>query len=228
MTESLAVLADHVEHRVLLDVHVDGVEHQADGGRADPGDQVGRLGRGVGEADLQMVDRLDDDRDATVLRHAATRVKASAIRSFAMAGSGSSERRPWRSPTTSERVELGRHLDVLDQPGDRPIADGTRRDVDSDSPSFAYDQPDSSDTTGRDSSAARAARSSTAKPSGWVAWISTPSYPSSASTAIRADSSVKSGHRLVDDVAELHPGSGRRVSRSPAIVSPMISARSSS
>ena len=40
-----------------------------DGGRADPGDQVGRLGRGVGEADLQMVDRLDDDRDATVLGH---------------------------------------------------------------------------------------------------------------------------------------------------------------
>ena len=46
------MFVDRLEQRPLLNVHVDGVEHISQRGRAHAADQRGGLGRGVVEADL--------------------------------------------------------------------------------------------------------------------------------------------------------------------------------
>ena len=95
------MLADDVEHRVLLDVHVDGVEHEPHGRRADPGDQRRCLGGGVVETDLEVVHGLEHDAHRTLLGRASNacqRVRDPLVRE---AVSGSSVRRPWSSPTTT-------------------------------------------------------------------------------------------------------------------------------
>ena len=114
-----AVESDRLDDRAFLDVHVERVEHDPDRGGADPVRQRGGLGDRVVEADLEVVHRLDDERDPCRSATRQTRRSPSAIRSFAFDGVRLVGPEPLHQAHDDQRPQRGGLAHVVDS---RPTA----------------------------------------------------------------------------------------------------------
>src|SRR5512138_3565936 len=68
LEEAGADLADDISHAILLDVHVEGVEHDLTGGMVDTVDQFNGLVGGADEAGLEPIERLEPQAHSALSR----------------------------------------------------------------------------------------------------------------------------------------------------------------